>query len=247
MKIIKLNAIDSTSSFLKELAKKSPLDNYTTVITNKQTKGRGQQTNTWISEPHKNLTMSVLITDLNLKINKQKYLNFAVSLAIFDVLYTKEIKLLTIKWPNDIMSANKKICGILIENTTRNYNIQSSIIGIGLNVNQVDFPAFLKNASSLKLLTNKDYNIDNLLEELIHQLKKRITLLLNKEYDKLENDYLNVLYKKNSPTMFIDSKANLFMGKIIGISASGNLQIEFEDKTIKEFGIKEISLALDRF
>lgn len=243
MKIIKLNAIDSTSSFLKELSKDSILENYTVVIANEQTKGRGQQTNTWVSEPNKNLTMSMFVTGLDLKINRQKYLNFAVSLAVFDLLSHQNIRALTIKWPNDIMSVHQKICGILIENAIKNQKIQSSIIGIGLNVNQVQFPDFLKQASSLKLLTNKHYNLDALLKELLNHLKKRITLLRNKDYQQLENDYLNVLYKKNCPTMFKNSRAQLFMGKIIGISSLGNLLIELENETIQEFGIKEVSLV----
>ncbi|WP_397446430.1 biotin--[acetyl-CoA-carboxylase] ligase [Polaribacter sp. R77954] len=243
MKIIKLNAIDSTSSFLKELSKNSKIENYTVVTANEQTKGRGQQTNTWVSEPNKNLTLSVFIADLKLKISDQKYLNFAVSLAVFDLLSNLKINGLRIKWPNDIMSVNQKICGILIENAIRNNQIQSSIIGIGLNVNQVVFPTFLKHASSLKLLTNKDYNLEVLLEDLLGCLKKRIALLHNNAYLPLETNYLNVLYKKNSPTMFKDSQAHLFMGKIIGISSLGNLLIELENETVKEFGIKEVSLA----
>ncbi len=243
MKIIKLNAIDSTSSFLKELSKHSTIENYTVVVANTQSKGRGQQTNTWVSEPYKNLTMSVFVTDLDLKINYQKYLNFAVSLAVFDLLKYQNISGLAIKWPNDIMAVHQKICGILIENIIKNHKIKSSIIGIGLNVNQIDFPDFLRLATSLKLMTNKHYNIDALLKEFLSHLKKRIALLQSRAYHQLETDYLQVLYKKNSPTMFKDSQAHLFMGKIIGISTSGNLLIELENETVKEFGIKEVSLA----
>ena len=243
MKIIKLNAIASTSSFLKEMAKNSALENFTVIIANEQTKGRGQQTNSWVSEPHKNLTTSVFVDDLDLEINNQKYLNFAVSLAIFDVLKSIKINKLSIKWPNDIMSANKKLCGILIENSIRNQKIHSSIIGIGLNVNQIIFPDFLNKASSLKMLTNINYNLDNLLLKLIDSLKLRIRLLKSEKYNVLQNDYLEVLYKKNTPTMFKDNKDVLFLGKIIGISSNGNLLIELDDESVKEFGIKEISIA----
>lgn len=219
------------------------LENYTIVLAKTQTKGRGQQANSWVSEPNKNLTMSVFITNFDLKISNQKYLNFAISLAIFDVLSSQQIKALSIKWPNDIMSANKKICGILIENNIKKNKIHSSIVGIGLNVNQEKFPDFLENASSLKILTNKEYDIDILLLELVENLKKRVQLLSLKKYDLLENNYLNVLYKKGFPTMFKDNNGDLFMGIIVGISASGNLQIELDDETVKEFGIKEVSLA----
>lgn len=243
MKLIKLNAIDSTSSFLKDLAQNSTLENFTVVVTNEQTKGRGQQENSWVSEPHKNLTMSIFIKNFDLEISNQKYLNFAISLALFEVIFSNNIKALSIKWPNDIMAANKKICGVLIENNIRNYKIQSTIVGIGLNVNQLEFPNYLENASSLKKLTNKDFNLDSLLSELIKKIKEKIQLLSLKKHEMLESDYLKVLYKKNTPTMFKDRNANLFMGKIVGISSNGNLLVELEDETIKEFGIKEISIA----
>jgi len=243
LKIIKLSAIDSTSSFLKEMAKKSDLENYTVIIAEEQTKGRGQQRNSWISEPSKNLTMSIFIDDLNLKIHNQKYLNFAISLAIFKTLTALKIENLSIKWPNDIMSVNKKICGILIENSISSNKIYASIIGIGLNVNQIQFPESLKNASSLKALTNITYDLDNLLIKLIKEIRSSIKILSLEKYTQLEQQYLAVLYKKNIPTMFKNSEDVLFMGKILGISDSGNLLIELEDDIIKEFGIKEVSLA----
>jgi BirA family biotin operon repressor/biotin-[acetyl-CoA-carboxylase] ligase len=243
LNLIKLNAIDSTSSFLKEMAQHSTLENYTVVVTKEQTKGRGQQANSWVSEPHKNLTISVFINGFNLAIHRQKYLNFAISLAIFDVLSNKEIEKLSIKWPNDIMSANKKLCGILVENSIRNSEIYSSIVGIGLNVNQIKFPDFLEKASSLKKITNIEYNLDSLLLEIIAKIEERVQLVKAKKYTVLESDYLNVLYKKNIPTMFKDSKDVLFMGMITGISSTGNLQVELADETTKEFSIKEISIA----
>ena len=243
MKIIKLNAIDSTSSFLKELSKNSALENFTVVVTKEQTKGRGQQSNSWTSEPHKNLTISIFLKDLNLQITNQKYLNFAISLAVFDTLFNQNIKHLSIKWPNDILAANKKICGILIENNIKGNLISSTIVGLGLNVNQINFPNSLKNATSLKSITSKEYDLEILLTNLLEKVTEKIQLVTLKKYAVLENEYLKVLYKKNIPTMFKDSLDVLFMGKIIGISSIGKLQIELDDETIKEFGIKEVSLA----
>jgi BirA family biotin operon repressor/biotin-[acetyl-CoA-carboxylase] ligase len=225
------------------MAQNSAVENYTVVVTKEQTNGRGQQVNSWISEPSKNLTMSVFINGFNLAIQHQKYLNFAISLAIFDVLSTRKIEKLSIKWPNDILSANKKICGILVENSIRSNDIYASIVGIGLNVHQLIFPNSLEKASSLKKITGINYDLDALLAEIVGQIQHRIQLLSIKKYNELESDYLNVLYKKNIPTMFKDRKDVLFMGIIIGISLTGNLQVELEDETIKEFGIKEISLA----
>lgn len=241
MKIIKLNAIDSTNSFLKELAQESLLENFTVVVTNHQTNGRGQTHTNWFSEPFKNLTFSILINDLSLVIEKAKYISFAASLAVYNTLNRNGVRNLSIKWPNDILSANKKICGILVENTFRKDQIKNSIVGIGLNVNQTQFPEHLKNVSSLQLLVQKEFNLDELLHEIISNLKNNITLLNNKNYEVLEQNYLEVLYKKNTPAMFKDANNQTFLGKIIGISKTGELQIQFENESVKTFGIKEVS------
>lgn len=243
MKLIKLNAIDSTNSFLKELSKISTVENYTVVVTQNQTNGRGQQDSSWFSEPNKNLTFSVFLGDLYLNINNQKYLNFAISLSVFEVLKSQKIPNLSIKWPNDIMSGNKKLCGILIENTILKNLILSSIVGIGLNVNQEIFKETLKKVTSLKNIKNVEFNLDDLLVEIVIKIKEHINLLSTKKFEILEENYCAVLFKKDTTSMFVNSEQNKFMGIIRGISQSGNILIELEDETIKEFGVKEISFA----
>lgn len=243
MKIIKLDAIESTNSFLKDLSHNSDTENYTVIVANKQTKGKGQQGNKWISEGFKNLTFSVFIKDLTIAIDYQKYLNFAISLAIFDVLKTKNIQQLRIKWPNDILSVNQKICGILIENTIANTQIKSTVVGIGLNVNQDKFTPNLPNVSSLKILTKKEYDLDYLLIDLINSIQKMIQILQAKNYELLEKKYLKNLYKKDVAAMFKSTDNYIFMGIIRGIAVSGNIIIELESGLKKEFGIKEISFA----
>jgi len=240
LKIIKLDAIDSTNSFLKELNKDSSLENFTIVVTKNQQKGRGQRDANWYSEPFKNLTFSILVNKLKLKTNEAKYINFAVSLAIFKVLEIYKIPNLFIKWPNDIMSAKKKICGILIENSLSNNKINNSIIGIGLNVNQVNF-LNLERVSSLNNILGYELNLDDLLIDLIKQLKFQFELLNKKLFSNLENEYLAVLYKKDIPSMFKTDKGITFLGKIIGIARNGNLLVENENNEVEEFAIKEIS------
>ena len=241
MEIIKLSAIDSTNSFLKELAINSVLENFTTVVTDYQIKGKGQQGGNWDSEPFKNLIFSVFTSFSSLAISNSRYLNFAVSLAIFEVLIVQKIPDISIKWPNDILSGNKKVCGVLIENRLKGKEISSAIIGIGLNVNQTIFSSALPKASSLKLRTNQTFDLDVLLKNIILKIKDKIALLNKSNFKVLETSYLNVLYKKNIPAMFKDSKDVLFMGIICGISKEGKLQVTLEDNTLKEFGIKEIS------
>jgi BirA family biotin operon repressor/biotin-[acetyl-CoA-carboxylase] ligase len=241
LEIIKLSAIDSTNSFLKELAINSVLENFTTVVTDRQIKGRGQQGSNWESEPCKNLIFSVFTSFNSFATSNSRYLNFAVSLAIFEVLIAQNIPDISIKWPNDILSGKKKVCGVLIENRLKGKEISSAIIGIGLNVNQTIFSRALPKASSLKLRTNQTFDLDVLLKNIISKLKNKIALLNKNKFKDLETSYLNVLYKKNIPTMFKDSKDVLFMGIIRGVSKEGKLQVTLEDETLKEFGIKEIS------
>ena len=132
MKIVKLNAIDSTNTYLKDLIKLTTVENWTVIVTDNQVKGKGQFDNKWISDKGKNLTFSILVKFESLKIKQQFYLNYSVSIALYNVLRYYIPEKLTVKWPNDILSANHKICGILIESSINNSNVNHAIIGIGL-------------------------------------------------------------------------------------------------------------------
>lgn len=244
MKIIKLDAIDSTNSFLKELAQNSVLEDYTIVVTQNQTSGRGQMNNAWHSEPNKNLTFSLFTRFKTLSIEQQPYLNFAVSLAIFEVLKKMSVPDLAIKWPNDIMSGNRKICGILIETTFTQHRIKNTVIGIGLNVNQKSFPASLPKASSLKSILNREFDLSKILGDLGEAIRLQIDALEHQKFDQVHGKYLSHLYKKDVPTAFKDERSQLFfMGMIKTVSPSGRLRIQLENDSIVEFGLKEISIA----
>lgn len=242
MKIIKLDAIDSTNSFLKDLSVKSKVDDFTVVVTSSQTLGRGQMNTKWESEAGKNLTFSVFIKLEKLHIEAQTYLNFAIAVSLFEALSKYELPKLAVKWPNDILSDRKKICGILIENSLKGFYIESSVVGIGVNVNQDYFTEALPNAVSIKNIINEELDLDTVLKSIIENLKKNIVLLKEKKFSLLEEKYLQVLYKKNVPSMFKNTQNVIFMGKIIGVNTSnGKLQIAFEDETISEFDLKEVS------
>ena len=216
------------------------VENFTTIVTDQQFLGRGQAGNKWVSEPFKNLIFSTFICFNNLPVTDKRYLNFAVSLAVFDTLKAYKIFNLKIKWPNDIMSANKKLCGILIENSIQKKKIASSVVGIGINVNQEIFPKNLQTASSIKNSIQKEVHLEELLKNILTSLQKYIALLEHKKFFLLEKQYLKVLYKKGVPTAFKNLKNKLFMGIVKGVSANGSLQVELENGAIKEFEIKEI-------
>ena len=241
MSVIKLSAIDSTNDYLKELSRNQIVENFTTVVANKQTKGRGQMGSNWVSEEGKNLITSILIKDILQEVDEIFHLNVAIALSIFEVLKSNNLPNLAIKWPNDIMSEHKKIAGILIENSIKSDGKIESIVGIGLNVNQKSFENLPK-ASSMSLITNSEYDLDEILNQLIFQIKKNCSYILTKHTDRLWQEYHNYLYKINLPLAFKDANQHNFMGIIQGVSTNGLLEIKLEDDSIKSFGIKEVQI-----
>lgn len=241
MHIIKLNATDSTNDYLKQLATKKELKNFTVVITKTQSRGRGQMGSVWISEDYKNLTFSILVKSLNLKIEDRFYLSMATSLAIVDALKPFQIKRLGIKWPNDILAGNKKIGGILIENILKGPYIESSIIGIGLNVNQIAFTS-LPHATSLKNLTGINYELDALLSGILKKIKVYLKQVQQRNFISLKRDYELELFRKNKPSTFEDESNYRFTAYIQGVTEAGKLSLMLEDNIIKTFDLKEIRL-----
>ena len=240
MKLIKLDAIDSTNEFLKGLANKQGLESFTVVSAEKQTKGKGQMGAIWASEASKNLTMSVLVKDFLTAIDQLFNLNIVVSLAVIEVLESINIPNLSIKWPNDIMSYNKKIGGILIENSIKSDGTIVSVVGLGLNVNQINFDNLPK-ASSLAVVSGKEFDKESLLISICEAIEKKITLWNPSPID-FWDKYTNNLFKKGVPMPFSDDSNNHFMGIIQGVSAIGKLQVMLEDDSIAEFDIKEIQM-----
>lgn len=241
MNIIKLNATDSTNLYLKNLVLSGTPDDLTVVVADLQTKGRGQMGENWNSEYGKNLTFSVLKEIKNFNIKDQFQLNICVSLAIFDALNALKIPDLKIKWPNDILSGTSKICGILIENIIKGTEIRVSIIGVGLNVNQTDFPN-LFNASSLKLLLEKMFILDDVLERLLLNIKDRLGQLESDGIISMTKSYQKVLFRKDQPSVFRNKDGKLFNGIITGVSKIGKLQVLTETNGLKEFDLKQIKL-----
>ncbi|WP_298498566.1 biotin--[acetyl-CoA-carboxylase] ligase [uncultured Algibacter sp.] len=241
MRIIKLNAIDSTNSYLKQLYSNEIIEDYCAVIAENQTHGRGQMGADWTSEANKNLTFSVF-KDLNgSKINELFYVSIVTALSVLKALEFFGIPRLSIKWPNDILSANKKICGILIENVIKQNNFNASIIGIGLNVNQTNFENLPK-ATSLKLISGKEFNLEELTIEIINNLKDYFRLLKDEKYDVLKAEYEFYLFRKNKPSTFKDAEGLMFSGIIKSVSKTGHLQVLLENNSLKEFDLKEITL-----
>ncbi len=241
MKLIKLDAIDSTNDFLKALSNSQFVENFTVVTTEEQTNGKGQMGSKWLSEKGKNLTMSVLIKDASLDINQIYNLNVAVSLSILSVLEQLNVPKISIKWPNDILSANKKIAGILIENTFKSNGAINSVVGIGLNLNQLDF-IDLPHASSLALIMGKSFDKEVFIEKIVASVKLNIARVLNNESDVLWKKYNESLFKINVPMPFEKNNGIRFMGIVKEVDKEGRLQLMLENDEIVSFEIKEIRM-----
>jgi BirA family biotin operon repressor/biotin-[acetyl-CoA-carboxylase] ligase len=240
MPIIKLNAIDSTNDYLKQLSKVSTLENFTIVIANEQTKGKGQMGAKWISEPGKNLTMSILISDFKLMSHSIFDLNVTVAVSVLKVLQSLKIQQCKIKWPNDIMADSKKLGGILIENTFKTDGNITAIVGIGLNLNQTNFE-HLPQATSIKCITGDNYSIEKIALLIRESLEDNLKQLEQNQAS-LWDCYHQNLYKINYPSAFEDKTGKQFMGIIKKVSNEGKLEVVLEDDSIAHFEIKEIKM-----
>ncbi len=241
MNIIKLDATPSTNIYLKELVSQLPLENYTVVVAENQTQGRGQRGSIWVSEVGSNLTFSVLIKDLLLKVEDVFSLNIMVSVSIFKALESLKINSLAIKWPNDILSGNKKIGGILIENTFKSNGDVLSIVGIGLNVNQKNFIDYPQ-ASSLSMVTGREFDKEQLLHTVIEKIIFYSNKLQNNGADEIWNDYHRALFKREVPSMFELPSKKKFLGMIQSVTPIGELQLVKEDQSVHRFRLKEIKM-----
>jgi BirA family transcriptional regulator, biotin operon repressor / biotin---[acetyl-CoA-carboxylase] ligase len=226
----------STNDEMLLLCQKESAPEGTLIITAQQTAGRGQRGNVWEAEPGKNLTFTILVKPALLPIHQQFYLNIFVSLGIRDYLTETARLKVQIKWPNDILSRDKKICGILIENQISGSALTNSAIGIGLNINQQQFD--VSSATSVLRETGEHAELSTALDALLNFLEARYLQLRSGKLSILKKDYLDNLYRLNEPFTFSD-KSGVFVGMIKGIEESGRLIIE-KGNTTETYDLKEI-------
>lgn len=241
--LLHFEELASTNTYAAELLAKSKPSEGTVISTFCQTAGRGQIGSKWESEPHKNLSLSFILYPTFLVPRAQFLLNMAISLAVraFVAKYTE--KMVKIKWPNDIYVGSRKICGILIQNSISAQAMQSSVVGIGVNVNQTHFSTNAPNATSLALETGREFPLYELLENLCQQVEKHYLQLKNSQNQSLfQENYLTHLYRYNELAQFRRADGSVFTGKIKGISPLGKLLVA-QDDNIEDFDIKEISFV----
>lgn len=242
--IVRLDETSSTNAELKLLQQKSPLDDGSVVMTEYQTAGRGQAGNSWYSSKGKNLLFSYLLYPHSVKAKDQFIISRIVSLALIKVL-DKYLDNVTIKWPNDIYWNNKKIAGILIENSLMGDHIDYTIIGIGLNVNEDKFPQHLPNPVSMKLIAGSEFERDKLLTLLEYEFQDLYQAMERGEIAAIEQQYMDRMYHKDSPFCFTDNNG-CFKATIERVLPSGHLVlITYPDKEERIYAFKEVAFVVE--
>jgi len=240
---IQLETVSSTNQYVSETIKNELFPEGTIIWALNQTKGKGQKGNCWESEKEKNLLLSIILYPDFIKASSQFVLNKIISLGVAEFIqpFTKEV---SIKWPNDIYVKDKKIAGILIENRIMGDSIQSSIIGIGININQKDFISDAPNPISLFNITNKEYELKDCLQSLCNYLNKWYGCLLRNEFELIDSSYLNLLKNYNIFNKYLYKGVEI-QAKIKGVSEYGKLIIETQERLIIECDLKELTFLFN--
>lgn len=230
----------STNDIALQMVRNTDTTEGTVIITDHQLQGRGQRGNEWLTRSGENITMSIILKPRFIQASNQYFLNMAVSQAVHSTVkhFLKNQETL-IKWPNDILVDRKKIAGILIENGLSGRNLDYSVVGIGLNVNQSDFS--LPSATSLKLASRDNINLNSVFEKLVENLEVSYLKLKANRFSELKADYLSSLIGYRTKLTFRSEYE--FEGVIEDVEDSGLLRVNIEGIS-KPFDFKEIEFIL---
>ena len=239
MEIIKLSDTASTNDYLLGLN----TDQELCVVTDYQSAGKGMGTNTWESEPGKNLLFSILLHPTWLPINKQYLLSMAEAVAIVEVLGDG----FEIKWPNDIYYGDKKLSGTRIDINLQGSNLKDVIIGTGINVNQEVFLSDAPNPVSLKNITGKEHDRDTLLRDILERFSVYYTKLqkdfLRPSLDGMRSwidyQYHKNLYRRTGLHTYAD-KNGTFQAEIVRVAENGIITLRRQDGTLSQYEFKEL-------
>lgn len=243
--IVYVDETDSTNNLLAKSAAK--FEHGTALAAHCQTAGKGQRGNHWESENWKNLTFSVLLHPKAILASHQFELLQIVALSVVKVLRaqlgTEEV---SVKWPNDIYYRDKKLCGILIENTLSGAFIERSIVGIGVNVNQERFVSDAPNPISMKQVAHRTFDLDNLLELLVTQIVCDFD-----EYEKTLNStllaarYRFAMWRGEGFWPYLDNKTGeRFEARIAAVAPTGHLTLADPTGKVHTYAFKEVTAIL---
>ncbi|HLG34778.1 MAG TPA: biotin--[acetyl-CoA-carboxylase] ligase [Bacteroidia bacterium] len=237
-----LEETPSTNLSAYEMLSMNRLPEGSAVLAKYQTKGKGQFGTQWESEHGKNLLVSYVFYPAFLEPKDLFMLNKTIALGVYD--YVKQVvkKNVSLKWPNDIYIGDKKIAGILIENSITFSDVNYSIAGVGLNVNQSTFNAFVVPATSFKLITKKNMDLEKCFHTLSGCLQKRYMQLKEKNTDEINSDYKKAMYRFGK-LFFYRRKQTTFRARIVDVMSDGKLILRHENGKWESFRFKEIAFV----
>ena len=243
-RIIRLDSVGSTNIYAAELANQGNLPEGSVVIANAQTEGRGHDTNTWESEPGKNLTFSMILYPRFLPPGRQFILTKVVALGVrAAVSQLLPYNTIAIKWPNDIYIDDRKVAGILIQHSIMGSGIDNTIVGIGLNVNQLKFGSNAPNPVSLQMISGQVFDLNEVLGLLCANIDKYYELLRSRYFGLLDKAYLEYFYRINTVSRFRTGERE-FEAKITGVSTYGQLVMETSEGEFLKFSMKEVEFVI---
>jgi BirA family transcriptional regulator, biotin operon repressor / biotin---[acetyl-CoA-carboxylase] ligase len=234
--------LPSTNSHAFDLLKKNKLPEGTILYTNYQSAGKGYSGNMWESEDGKNLLISIILYPSFIQPEDQFHISMVISLGVCDFLM-RYIPQCSIKWPNDIWVNNDKIAGLLLESSLADNQIEFTIAGIGLNINQKKFLSNAPNPVSLNQLTGESYDLPSSLEILSADLDKRYKQLIRGNLGEIKKEYVSKLYSLNEWHEFRD-KNSKFTGRVLTVGDYGRLMIERQTGDVSEYSFKEMEFIL---
>lgn len=242
--IIRLDSVGSTNTYAAEIANQGNLPEGFIVVANTQTEGRGHDSNTWESEPGKNLTLSMILYPRFLPAGRQFILTKVVALGVREtVIQLLPHRTVSIKWPNDIYIDDGKVAGILIQHSIMGSGIDNTIVGIGLNVNQLKFHGNAPNPVSLCMISGHDFELNEVLSLLCRNIEKYYELLRSRHFGQLDKAYLEHFYRINTYSKFRMGNS-IIEARITGVSIYGQLMMETREGGFLKFAMKEVEFML---
>ena len=249
---INLPVVDSTNLFVREmLAEESTgrvmsanaLAGFTLVVADDQTHGRGQQGNSWETERGKNLTFSLLCHPDFIRPAEQFLLSQCMAVAVREAL-AQYVEGVEVKWPNDIYVGEEKISGTLIECDLQGKHIANCIIGVGININQTEFRSDAPNPTSLRLLTGREHDREEVLSAIMRGFQRYYGWLQEGRAEALRERYMQHLYRRNGMHRYSDVRGE-FMAEIAAIEPTGHMRLRFDNGNVVRYELKEVRFEPD--
>jgi BirA family transcriptional regulator, biotin operon repressor / biotin---[acetyl-CoA-carboxylase] ligase len=235
--LVFLPSCHSTNDIASEIIQNKEFIDGTVIITDHQTAGKGQRGNRWESQPTENLLMSIVLKTSFLPIDQQFDLSVTVAISVLEALNTFQVPNLNIKWPNDLFLGEKKIGGILIENSILGTKINTSVVGIGINIHQQNFEN--PRASSLeKEINHLNFGRSKIAEKICERLESNLYLLQKNGRESIREKYHQNLFGKGQTRLF-KTEDGILEGIILGITENGQLHLSTSGSK-KYYNIKEI-------